>query len=444
MGTVKALAKRLLGGTPVWKALLIARYHLLQWWEKARETYRSTRQQLRVTYRKTLLQTLPRGRAVRWVQSRIQNQGFYGVEYFDPTVKSEDDSGYLETYSDIDDFGEVALLAGELLGVKSALDVGCAKGFQVLALCRKGIDAWGIDLSEYAVAAAPEEVRGRLKVCAVQEADFPPGSFELVLAMELLEHVPLPDIEGVIEKLHLFTSRYLLATIPSFGPNPYGMDGWLEGKVKPEKIPRYRDHLIDLVDLRHLVLDSQGLPQHGHVLMASYEWWTAAFTRHGFLRRGDLEREINRRLSSCRRGVWCCYLFQKVGPCGEEARPVVLGREDFHILGEGWEGLAHLPSPGVYRLDMDLEVSGAGRFRPAAERLLSITCRSGDGERIHGQHLVTRGELPGRARRGPVRVSLPCAVDREGTVSLRAFPGPGTALRPVSALFAPARGGVRV
>lgn len=442
MGALKAWAKRLLGGTPVWNVLLKVRYHLLREWETMVELSRSFRGRLRPAYRRILLRVLPRETACRWVQSQIQNQEFYGDGYFDSVGEPGRESGYAGAYSEIKDFGEVALVARELLGVKSALDVGCAKGFQVRALRRKGIDAWGIDLSEYAVSTAPEEVRPWLRACSIQEADFPAGSFELVLAMELMEHIPLTDIDGVIGKLFFFTSRYVLATIPSFGPNPYGVDGWLEGKVDPRMIPYYRDHLIDLADLRHLVLDSQGLPQHGHVLIASYDWWTAAFTRHGFLRRGDLERGINRRLTSASKGIWCCYLFQKVEPGGEGAQTVSLGGGDFNAREDGWESVAHALSPGLYRLDLELEMSGVDRGQPAAERLLSITCRSGDGERIHGQRLVTKGEFPRKAWSGPVRISLLCAVDGDGTISLRAAPGPGVYLRPVSAIYAPLGRGV--
>jgi len=45
---------------------------------------------------------------------------------------------------------------------KRVLDVGCAKGFMVKAFRDQGIEAWGVDVSEYALSAAPEDVRRHL------------------------------------------------------------------------------------------------------------------------------------------------------------------------------------------------------------------------------------------------------------------------------------------
>ena len=45
---------------------------------------------------------------------------------------------------------------------KRVLDVGCAKGFMVKAFNEQGIEAWGVDVSEYALATGPEDIRKRL------------------------------------------------------------------------------------------------------------------------------------------------------------------------------------------------------------------------------------------------------------------------------------------
>jgi len=42
------------------------------------------------------------------------------------------------------------------------LDVGCAKGFLVKAFEDVGINAWGVDISEYAISKAPEDIRSKL------------------------------------------------------------------------------------------------------------------------------------------------------------------------------------------------------------------------------------------------------------------------------------------
>lgn len=45
---------------------------------------------------------------------------------------------------------------------KKVLDVGCAKGYMVLAFNECGVDAWGVDISEFAMADAPNSIRSKL------------------------------------------------------------------------------------------------------------------------------------------------------------------------------------------------------------------------------------------------------------------------------------------
>ena len=61
------------------------------------------------------------------------------------------------------------------------LDVGCAKGFLVKDLLELGIDAYGIDVSEYAILNCEPEVIGRLQIGSADSLPFPDNSFELVL-----------------------------------------------------------------------------------------------------------------------------------------------------------------------------------------------------------------------------------------------------------------------
>ena len=45
---------------------------------------------------------------------------------------------------------------------KRVLDVGCAKGYMVKAFREQGMEAWGVDVSEYALSASPEDIRKHL------------------------------------------------------------------------------------------------------------------------------------------------------------------------------------------------------------------------------------------------------------------------------------------
>jgi len=82
---------------------------------------------------------------------------------------------------------------GQAWGQKKALDIGCAKGALVKALVDEGIDAVGVDVSEYAIGVSP--VRSRLTWIDVQseELPFPDDSFDLVVTLETVEHLEHPE-----------------------------------------------------------------------------------------------------------------------------------------------------------------------------------------------------------------------------------------------------------
>lgn len=56
-------------------------------------------------------------------------------------------------------FGAIADRVVAEVGPKRTLDVGCAKGFLVEALRDRGIEAFGIDISEYAIGEVRSDIR---------------------------------------------------------------------------------------------------------------------------------------------------------------------------------------------------------------------------------------------------------------------------------------------
>jgi len=70
------------------------------------------------------------------------------------------------------------------------LDVGCAKGFLVKDLLALGIDAYGIDVSKYALMNCELEVVGRLQIGSAEDLPFPDGSFDAVLCINSLHNLP--------------------------------------------------------------------------------------------------------------------------------------------------------------------------------------------------------------------------------------------------------------
>ncbi len=121
------------------------------------------------------------------------------------------------------------------------------------------------------------------------------GAFELVTALEILEHLPPDRVPGAIAELARVCGGHLFATIPSFGPNRSGPDGHFEGKVRPERVDHYRGLGPDYrgpVPEADLALDADGRLVEGHLTIASFEWWTARFAEAGFVRCTDVEARL--------------------------------------------------------------------------------------------------------------------------------------------------------
>jgi ubiquinone/menaquinone biosynthesis C-methylase UbiE len=70
------------------------------------------------------------------------------------------------------------------------LDVGCAKGFLVKDLLALGIEAYGIDVSKYALLNCEPEVVGRLQIGSADDLPFPNHSFDAVLAINSIHNLP--------------------------------------------------------------------------------------------------------------------------------------------------------------------------------------------------------------------------------------------------------------
>jgi hypothetical protein len=144
-------------------------------------------------------------------------------------------------------FGKVADGIVRDLHPTSALDAGCAMGFLVEQLRERGVDASGIDVSEYAVSQAHESVRDQVQVGSLAE---PLGRrYDLVVCIEVLEHIPPAETDQAIANLCAAGDRILLSTTPEdFG-------------------------------------------EASHVNVRPPEAWSAALAREGFLR--DLERDFS-------------------------------------------------------------------------------------------------------------------------------------------------------
>jgi SAM-dependent methyltransferase len=242
----------------------------------------------------------------------------YGDSYFgvgrDPSGDRQGRSGYA-TYDRTSSNADIAAyLLWRNFRVSRALDVGCAQGFLVEALRERGVDAHGCDVSPYAVEHAAPGALGYVRLGDLSRGlPYADGEFELVCALEILEHLPTDRVPQALAELRRVCRGVVYATIPSFGRNASGPDGHFEGKVRPERFDHYRGLGLDYtgpVPFDDLAVDADGRPVEGHLTIASFDWWTARFGEAGFDRWADVERRLYADIAPAGLGpFWNLYVF---------------------------------------------------------------------------------------------------------------------------------------
>lgn len=105
---------------------------------------------------------------------------------------------------------------------KTVLDAGCAMGHLVAALRDRGVEAYGIDISEYAVTHAREDIR---EYCFQGSLAEPmpkglPERFDLVVSIEVLEHLYTEDGEKAIANLCKLTDAIIFSSTPDDFSDP--------------------------------------------------------------------------------------------------------------------------------------------------------------------------------------------------------------------------------
>lgn len=152
-----------------------------------------------------LLESAPK--AVRDIDARKANKEEsrrlalkFGFEYFDGT-REQGYGGY--RYD-----GRWVAVAKRLVDLyrlkpgSRVLDIGCAKGFLIKDLLDvlPGVEAWGIDISEYAIRNAHPGVAGRLVRASCERLPFADNSFDLALAINTVHNLePERCLEAVRE-----------------------------------------------------------------------------------------------------------------------------------------------------------------------------------------------------------------------------------------------------
>ena len=130
------------------------------------------------------------------------------------------------------------------------LDFGCAKGFTVLGLRMLGYEAYGVDVSKYAISQAPKEVNGFVNhIEPFEDLSGIFGAVDWVLCKDILEHLPYEKIDDQLQIL-AGTTQHLMAMVPLGDGTKYYIEAY-ENDVT-------------------------------HIIREDLKWWEDKFFKNGF------------------------------------------------------------------------------------------------------------------------------------------------------------------
>lgn len=154
---------------------------------------------------------------------------------------------------------------------KSVLDAGCAMGFLVEALRARGVEAWGIDISDYAISQVHESARD---FCSVGSVTTPfLRRYDLITCIEVLEHLPKADAEAAIDNFCAHTDDILFSSSPNdfIEPTHFNVqppEYWAEQFARHGF---YRDVDIDLLHITPWAARFQKMNAPAHQIIRNYE-----------------------------------------------------------------------------------------------------------------------------------------------------------------------------
>ena len=142
----------------------------------------------------------------------IYNQEYYETYSTDGGAVSYETPTALQAF-----FSAVADRIVADLNPKTVLDAGCAMGLLVAELRDRGVEAYGIDISNYAISKVREDIR---PYCVVGSLSDPldhrvlPQKFDLVTNIEVIEHMSAEDGAKALENLCSITDCILFSSTP--------------------------------------------------------------------------------------------------------------------------------------------------------------------------------------------------------------------------------------
>ena len=178
------------------------------------------------------------------------------------------------------------------------LEVGCSSGAVISGLLDRDIDAEGVEISAAAIRQAEPRVRPRIHRGDLLDIDVD-GGYDLVFGLDIFEHFNPNRLDVYLARVTELTQPggFVFANVPTFGEDR------VYGTIWEPHIPSWIDDIEANRLFRHLEVDDDGYPMHGHLVWAGSPWWELLFTSTGLRRETDVEQALHRRFDAVLRAT---------------------------------------------------------------------------------------------------------------------------------------------
>jgi SAM-dependent methyltransferase len=176
---------------------------------------------------------------------------------------------------------------------RRALEIGCSSGAVLSCLRDRGVDAEGVEISASAIRRAEPAVRERIHRGDPLSLELD-GRYDLVYGLDVFEHFNPNRLDAYIARVADLTDAngFVFANVPTYGADR------VYGTIWNPHLPVWQEDIRERRLFRHLEVDRDGYPLHGHLVWAGSEWWEARFAAAGLRRRPEMERALHERFDA--------------------------------------------------------------------------------------------------------------------------------------------------
>ncbi len=118
----------------------------------------------------------------------------------------------------------------QLSAASSLLDVGCAKGFMLhdLAILIPGMTLKGVDISEYAVDNAIDDMKAHVQVADAASLPFADKSFDVVISINTIHNLPREECGKALQEIERVSRGKSFITVDAYRneEEQRRMDAW--------------------------------------------------------------------------------------------------------------------------------------------------------------------------------------------------------------------------